>query len=373
MHPTLLGGYSPAVFLRRFWQKKPLLVRGAIGGFAGLITKEQLFELARRDDCESRLVVRQRGRWHVEHGPLPYRMQRSLPDAGWTLLVQGIDHFLPRARDLLAQFSFVPHARLDDLMVSYAPPGGGVGPHFDSYDVFLLQGPGRRRWRIGRQHDLTLVDDAPLKILKHFHPQGDADLAAGDMLYLPPEYAHEGIALTECFTYSIGFRAPRFEVMKQAFLADLDDSLTLHGIYRDRDLRPQKHPGTIDPDMMNRLTAQLSRIRWDHARARDFVGRFLTEPKAQVHFSPPAAPLGAAAFARAAARRGINLALPSLMLMYRDKIFINGESYRLPSALRASIRRLADDRGLEPGSSMPQGALRNLLYRWYRDGYIELG
>jgi 50S ribosomal protein L16 3-hydroxylase len=125
----------------------------------------------------------------------------------------------------------VPHVRLDDLMVSYAPPGGGVGPHVDSYDVFLLQGPGRRRWRVGRQRDLTLVENAPLKILKRFRPQGEAVLDAGDMLYLPPGYAHDGIAETDCYTYSIGFRAPRFDELKTGFLAYLDETIRLAGIY----------------------------------------------------------------------------------------------------------------------------------------------
>src|SRR5258705_8631034 len=191
MEEALLGGLSPQVFLRRHWQKRPLLVRRALPGFRGVIGKRALFALAARNDIESRLVERRGKRWRVTQGPLT-----RLPpaDAGnWTLLVNGVNCYSAAAERLLRRFAFVPQARLDDLMVSYAAPGGGVGPHFDSYDVFLVQGEGRRRWRYGRQDDLALRAGVPVKILRRFTPTHDATLAPGDMLYLPPAYAHDGV------------------------------------------------------------------------------------------------------------------------------------------------------------------------------------
>ena len=372
VHDTLLGGFSPKDFLRRFWQKRPLLIRSALPDFNGLLDQRRLFELAQRDDCESRLIIRDGRHWQVEHGPLKANAVRSLPPRGWTLLVQGVDHFLPAARDLLAAFDFVPHARLDDLMVSYAPPGGGVGPHIDSYDVFLLQGPGRRLWRVGRQRDLALKEDLPLKILKRFRPQGQAILSPGDMLYLPPGYAHEGIAQSACFTYSIGFRSPRYEELKTQFLAYLDETIRLEGIYADPDLRPQRHPGLIDDRMIMRVADRLQRIRWDRKMVRNFLGGYLTEPKGHVRFQSPDSGLDLASFVRAAQKRGLQLAPTSLLLINGNTAFINGESHRIASADRRTLLDFADERRLAHSSLSWSGPTQAMLYHWYCNGYLQL-
>src|SRR5439155_8345072 len=192
MDSALLGGATPARFLRRCWQKQPLLVRGAIARFEGLLPARALFALAGRDDVESRLVMREHGRWSVRQGPFRRADFQALPRRNWTLLVQGLNMHLDAADALLQRFAFIPFSRLDDVMVSYDAPGGGVGPHCDSYDVFLLQGKGRRRWRIGRQRDLALKPRMPLKILARFRPEQEWVLGPGDMLYLPPAIAHEG-------------------------------------------------------------------------------------------------------------------------------------------------------------------------------------
>src|SRR5215471_1176355 len=198
---ALLGGLTPAAFLRRHWQKRPLLSRNAIAGFQGILSTSDLFELAGRDDVESRIVLRDRTRWSVEQGPFRRMHFRALPRRGWTLLVHGVNLHVQAADELMRRFAFISYARLDDLMVSYALPGGGVGPHFDSYDVFLLQGAGRRRWRIGDQRNLELRPGLPIKILARFAPADASTLSSGDMLYLPPGYAHEGVAIDECSTY----------------------------------------------------------------------------------------------------------------------------------------------------------------------------
>src|SRR4051812_29628886 len=215
--PTpLLGGLTPAQFMRRHWQRKPLLVRGAIPEMRPLLSRAQLFGLAGKEGVESRVVAQQRGKWDLRRGPFARRSLPAAAQARWTLLVQGVDLHDERAHELLQRFAFLPHARVDDLMISWASDGGGVGPHFDSYDVFLLQVQGKRRWRIGRQKDLALRDDMPLKILANFEPEEEHVLEPGDMLYLPPRWAHDGIAVGECQTYSIGFRAPsRSEIARE--------------------------------------------------------------------------------------------------------------------------------------------------------------
>ena len=205
---ALLGGLTPAQFMRQYWQKKPLLVRQAIPGFKALLPRADLFALASQEGVESRLVQQTEGAWKFQHGPFTRRALPPLQRPHWTLLVQGVDLHNDSVHALMQQFRFVPDARLDDVMISYASDGGGVGPHFDSYDVFLLQAHGQRRWRIGRQKDLSLRDDVPMKILSHFEPEEDWVLEPGDLLYLPPRWAHDGVAVDACMTYSVGFRAP---------------------------------------------------------------------------------------------------------------------------------------------------------------------
>jgi 50S ribosomal protein L16 3-hydroxylase len=233
----LLGGLTASAFLRKHWQKTPLLVRQAVSGFRGVASRAELFALAGRDDVESRLVRRVRGKWTVAQGPFRAAELRGLPARDWTLLVQGVNLHVAAADTLLRRFAFIPYARLDDVMVSYAAPGGGVGAHIDSYDVFLLQGEGRRRWQVGthrsRPNDRELDPSMPVKILRRFRPDEEYTLDPGDMLYLPPDHAHDGVALDACTTYSIGFRAPSAQELGTAFLDWLRDSIALEGRYAD--------------------------------------------------------------------------------------------------------------------------------------------
>jgi len=368
---SLLGGLTPAAFLRRHWQKRALLVRDAIRGFGGLLTRAELFRLACRDDVESRLVLRERGRWSLAHGPFRAADFTGLPARRWTLLVQGVNLHLAAGDALLRRFAFIPYARLDDLMVSYAAPGGGVGAHADSYDVFLLQGEGRRRWRVSRQRDLALKPGLPLKLLAHFHPDGDWTLGPGDMLYLPPNHAHEGVAVDACTTYSIGFRAPSAQHLATAFLDWLRDEIALDGRYADPDLRPAREPARIGAAMQAQSAAALDRIRWHRSGADVFLGCYLTEPKPNVYFTPPPRPLDPRTFAAAAVRRGLHLDACTQLLYDGRWVFINGAAIARPSAGAPAIERLANARGLasvEAGRAAPA----NLLYRWYRDGYLHL-
>jgi len=369
---TLLGGLSPSAFLKHHWQRQPLLVRAAIPDFRNLLTLQQLIVLARSDACDARLVVSGNDRHEVLYGPLSKGVFRDLPENNWTLLVQGINHVHPGARALLRRFSFLPHARLDDVMVSYAAPGGGVGPHFDSYDVFLLQGLGQRSWQVGAQTDLELVPDSELKILKRFRPSGSCILGIGDMLYLPPRFAHNGVALDACLTYSIGFRAPGYEELKTQFLAYLDDCIHIDGQYHDPGLTPPLHPAELGNNMINQITDALSRISWNRTDVIGFLGCYLSEPKAHVVLEQPP-PLDYREFSRRAQADGVEIH-PALPLLFRGRhAFINGEAIDMKSGARKAIIALADQRHLTAGQLRNARRALRTLHNWYRNGYISTG
>lgn len=368
MIATLLGGLTPQQFLQRHWQKKPLLVRQAIPGFDGVMMRDELLALALRDDVESRLVEYAAGRWAVTRGPLERRDLRRRPHP-WTVLIQGVNLYAEAADDLLRMFDFVPWSRLDDLMVSYAVDGGGVGPHFDSYDVFLLQASGRRRWRIGAQRDLAVIENAPLRILQDFRPSREWILEPGDMLYLPPHYAHEGVAVGECVTYSIGFRAPSAQELAAGFLAHIEERIRLRGRYRDPDLTLQAHPGEVSPAMLRKTRSILDGIRWNEKDVRDFLGCYLSAPKPHVYFSAPERPLGTAGFRRRCARDGLRLDPKSQFLFAGSAFYLNGESVSVAAADRPALRRLADRRRL-PATDTLSAAAIDMLYDWYCHGFL---
>ncbi len=368
----LLGGHTPATFLRRFWQKDALLVRGAVPDFNGLHSRAQLFALAARDDVESRLLVRSGRAWSLEHGPFSARVLRTLPATDWTLLVQGANLESDAADALLRRFSFLPFARLDDLMVSYAAPGGGVGPHFDSYDVFLLQGFGRRRWRYGRQQDLALRPGLPVKILRRFMPEHDAILAPGDMLYLPPAYAHDGIAVDACTTYSIGFRAASHQELAEAFFDWIRDHVEIPGRYQDPDARPTGEPARIDAGMVKKAAAALDRARWTRGTVARFLGTMLSEPKGHVVFAPPAAPLSRVRFDAALCKHGVRLDRRTQWLYDDEAIYLNGNPHAWPGGDRDVLMQLANLRALTATQSakLPVGA-RAFLHQAHCDGYVH--
>jgi 50S ribosomal protein L16 3-hydroxylase len=369
MKNPLLGGLSPARFLREVWHKKPLLIRNAIPGFTGLLSPVEMQTLARRDEVESRLIRGSGVDWQLDHGPFRAADFKRLPKTDWTLLVQSVNHFLPDADALLKRFDFIPHARLDDLMVSYAVPGGSVGPHFDSYDVFLLQGQGHRRWQISSQRDLSLLPDAPLKILRRFKPETEWTLGPGDMLYLPPHVAHHGVAEDACLTYSIGFRAPTAEELAHAFLMHLQDTVSLDGRYADPDLRLQRHPGEIGRAMLDQIEAMIARVKWTRRDIAEFAGRYLSEPKPNVFFDPPDAPHTLAVFRRAAQQQGVVLDPRSRLLFSGTRFYINGEVIEADPAGVSALKQLADSRGLP--APLP-ATLVELFHDWYTAGWLEL-
>lgn len=372
---ALLNQLTPEQFLAEYWQKKPLLIRQAIPSFSGLLTPDELAGLACEDEVQSRLVQLTEGQWQVTHGPMSENTFRRLPEKDWTLLVQGVNHYLPEAADLLAQFRFIPYARLDDLMVSYAPDGGGVGPHLDSYDVFLLQGSGKRHWKISQQTDFTLIEDAPLRILKHFTTEQEWVLEAGDMLYLPPQIAHWGVAVgDDCMTYSIGFRAPKTQELAHEFLHYLQDQLHLTGIYADADLTVQSHPAEISRSMVDKVYQSLQAITWQPQQVGDFLGRYLTEPKPHIVFEPPKK-MSLKLFSQRLQQQILYLSLPSQMLFWQDKFYLNGELLAVSAQLLPALKTLADERCLDCTTldAAKIDELVALMHPHYLAGYVTFG
>ncbi|GJL74260.1 cupin domain-containing protein [Nitrosomonas sp.] len=366
-----LGDLTPEDFLQEYWQKKPLLVRNALPGFQGLLTWQELIRLAANEDVQSRLVINKNTKWHLKHGPLTAKNFARLPADTWSLLVQEVNHFLPSACDLLQKFSFIPYARLDDLMVSYAPAGGGIGPHFDSYDVFLLQGSGRRRWEIAGNYDQALLTDAPLKILQHFQPEHTWILEPGDMLYLPPNYAHHGIAVDACMTYSIGFRAPSHQELITQFLIYLQDNLQVDGWYIDPDLKLQPNPWEIHREMQQQVHSTLKKIKWHASDVEDFLGIYLTEPKSHIFFDRPEHPLSFKKFKNAILEKNIRLDLKSRMLCQLRHIYLNGEAYKVKSTAKKNLLGLIYRQNQFPRNNLDDET-EKILYQWYVNGYINI-
>jgi 50S ribosomal protein L16 3-hydroxylase len=342
MQATFLGKLSPRIFLRRYWQKRALFVRAALPGFTGVVDERTLTGLARRDDVESRIVEWRGGRRETVHGPFSVARSVSLK-AKSTILVNGVNHHVQAADELLQRFAFVPQARLDDVMVSYATPGGGVGPHVDRYDVFLLQGSGRRRWRVENKEYLA-------------HP--------GDLLYLPPGVRHDGVALDHCFTYSIGFRAPRGAELGAAFLDWLHERGLPDADYRDPDLAPAGRPGELPRKLVSFGKSILGRIRWSSADVERFMGEYLSEPKAHVVFAPGRS-------RRACASSTVRLDAKARLLYRGRQFFMNGESFTLNAKRAAALRELADRR-IADGARLARAGLASLLSRWRRLGYVLL-
>jgi 50S ribosomal protein L16 3-hydroxylase len=338
---ALLGNISATQFMRTYWHKKPLLVRQAIPSFQPVLGRAELLNLAGQDGVEARLVQQLGdGQWSLMHGPLARRRLPRLDQSGWTVLVQGVDLHVQAAHELLQQFRFVPDARLDDLMISFATNQGGVGPHFDNYDVFLLQAHGQRRWRIGRQKNLSLQPDVPLKILTHFEPEEEYLLEPGDMLYLPPKWAHDGIAEGECMTYSIGFRSPKQDELAREILLRLSDPCdesTPEVVYQDPKQPAVAHPAEIPMPLLHFAREALEKALAEPLALERALGEAMSDPKPNVWFEP-AQDCGLIEHVRLNQR--------TRMLYDTHHIFINGESYLADGHDAQLMRQLADTRQL---------------------------
>ena len=370
----LLGGLSPQTFMRRHWQKKPLVIRQAIPGFKPPLDRTDLLDLASQEEVQSRLVVQENAGgarpWRFKHGPFNRKALPPFKQPGWTLLVQGVDLLDQRVHALMNQFRFVPDARLDDVMVSYASDGGGVGPHFDSYDVFLLQAHGQRRWRIGRQKDLSLQPEMPLKILAHFEPEMELVLDAGDMLYLPPRYAHDGVAVGECMTYSIGFRAPsRAELAGELLQRLAEDAADAVGdsLYADPKQVALAQTGEIPEPLVAFARKALEDALCDPLALQRVLGEYLTEPKAHVSFDTRMVDCEGDGLEGA-----LVLDRRTRMAYDAQHVFINGESFLASGRDAEAMRLLADARNLGGAKVKRLSApARDLVQDWLEAGWIH--
>jgi 50S ribosomal protein L16 3-hydroxylase len=303
----------------------------------------------------------------MRHGPIPKRSLPPLSQKKWTFLVQGVDLHHDGVHALLQQFRFVPDARLDDLMISYASDGGGVGPHYDSYDVFLLQAHGQRRWRIGRSKDLSLQPGVPLKILQNFEPEEEFVLNPGDLLYLPPQYAHEGVALGECMTWSIGFRAPQEgELARELLLGLADDAFERVGetLYKDPGQAAVAHPAAIPKTMAKFAQKVLAKALKAPHLLDSLIGEHLTEPKASVWFENASEVPDVSS--------GVVLDRRTKMMYDERHVFINGESFRVGGKDARLLRDLADQRVLASAScAQLSEAAREALLDWMSASWVK--
>ena len=369
----LLGGLSPETFMRRHWQKKPLLVRKALDLSKPLLSRGELMAMAQEEGVESRLIRQGTKGWTLRHGPFSRRQLPSLTQRQWTLLVQGVDLYKPAIHELMLQFRFLPDARLDDAMVSFATDGGGVGPHFDSYDVFLVQLQGQRRWRIGRLRDPQLQPDVPLKILSHFEPEQEWVLNEGDMLYLPPRWAHDGIAQGECMTCSVGFRAASqrefgVEVLQRSLDALEDEAQDgspkdkRDKLYQDPQQLPTQTPAQIPLQMQAFAHKAVLQMLQDPASLNCSLGEWLSEPKPGVWFDEADA---------LTVRGGLRLDARTRMLYDDHNIYINGESFRSAGRDERLLRRLADERCLAPSDTKKfSDQAWDLIQDWAQAGWL---
>lgn len=356
---VLLGGLTPQEFLKRYWQKQPLLIRGAFPGFTSPISPEELAGLACEAGVESRLVTQTRKApgWQLRHGPFKHKDFTRLPSARWTLLVQDVDKYLPSVAALLDPFRFIPSWRIDDLMISYAADGGSVGPHVDAYDVFLLQAEGMRRWDISIQPQEDADDPGlELKQVKRFRAEESWLLMPGDMLYLPPGVAHHGIAFGECLTFSIGFRAPSQAEMLTDFGGQLMQDARPDVHYADPDLLPAAHSGEISTAARARARQMLrQQLRPADETLDIWFGRLMTEPKPWLRPVPPSRRCMPATL-KARLKEGRTLRWhPAVRVAWFETrhachLFVDGMHHALPARLAGFAKILGDNRVLEAAS-----------------------
>lgn len=376
----LLGGLTAREFMRDYWQKKPLLVRQAIPGFESPISPDELAGLALEEEIESRLVIEHGERpWELRRGPFAEDAFAELPERDWTLLVQAVDQFVPEVAELIEQFKFLPKWRIDDVMVSFAAPGGGVGPHFDNYDVFLLQGFGSRRWQVGQMcdSDSPMLQHADLKILAEFVKTEEWVLEPGDMLYLPPLLAHCGTAEDDCMTYSVGFRAPSAAEVLTHFTDFLGQFLPDEERYSDADAQPTSDPTQIQRDALDRLKALLTEHMSDERLLMTWFGQFMTEPRYPELIA--GIEIDEEAFLASLGDGAVMIRNPSARMAWSEVgedlvLFASGQSRLLSASLRELLKLVcaADALHIEnlaPWLADDEG--RNLLVELVKQGSLE--
>lgn len=372
---THIADISVEQFMKEDWHTRPRLFRQAFPGFEPLCDFDTIAEMASDEDIESRLIEHSKSGWALQNGPfdeLPPMTKKA-----WTVLVQGIDHHLPEAYDLLQLFRFIPDARLDDVMLSLASDGGGVGPHYDSYDVFLLQMHGKRRWKIGPLQNMDLEEGVPLKILKNFEPTEEFVLEPGDMLYLPPNYGHDGVAEGICSTLSIGFRAPTQAEVLSGILRDMADQIDntpamQSALFSDPRRGIQKNPAELPDDLLNFGAKLFAEYTPEMSQIQRSLGCLLTEPKPHVYFVNNTEDQEIPEIIGVLKERGIALSMKTKML-FKDKFFyINGEAVNPTGDITVKqLQMLANQREMD--TSAATEALKNPEFQYFLLGFVKAG
>ncbi len=345
---THLGEMPIEQFLAEYWQKKPLLIRQALPGFESPVSPDELAGLALEEEIESRLIEEQREEetWSLRSGPFTEQDFAQLPESHWTLLVQAADQWVDEIGGLLDQFRFVPNWRLDDIMVSYASDQGSVGPHFDYYDVFLLQGHGQRLWQVGPRCDSEspLLENTPLSILKTMEVSEEYTLNPGDILYVPPQYAHHGRAIGESITYSIGFRAPSEADILSDFALEVASQLSADQRYSDPNIQATRHSGEIPKDTIEQLQHIISNRLNEPKALADWFGRFMTQRKyPDLEISEDAGKIDAAELQEILADGAVLLRHPASRFAWHQhstqdlRLFVDGEDYACSEALALTL------------------------------------
>jgi 50S ribosomal protein L16 3-hydroxylase len=372
----ILGKISNDVFLKKYWQKKPLLIRGAIKNFKSLITEKDLFKIAQNETAISRLIEYKHGIWQVKYGPFKKSDLPKKTNTSWTMLVQNINHHVPFAESFLNLFKFIPYARLDDLMVSFATKKGSVGPHYDSYDVFLFQAHGEREWKISDQKKFSLDKKSAIKIITNFKTKNSWVLKPGDMLYLPPNVGHWGISQSDdCLTYSIGFRAPGTFEIQSKFLDFIQDNLITNqnDLYKDPNLDLQKNPAEINLNMIKKIQQIVNQLRWNAKSINTFIGQLLTEPIEGAVFET-SKPLTLEIFKKDLIRKPLKLNPKTRMLFIKNNFYINGELIETDKKSVVHLKQLANDREISVKSTLNKkdlNALGIVLLPLYLSGFID--
>jgi len=351
---TILGGMTAQTFLDEYWQKKPLLIRAGLIDFEVPLEADELAGMAMEEEVESRIVI-ENGKtpWETQQGPFDENTFANLPEKEWTLLVQAVDHWVPEVQALKEQFQFLPSWRLDDVMISYATEGGSVGPHYDQYDVFLVQASGKRRWQVlsPDAYKDTSIPDIALHILDNFpvNSEMDWEVETGDILYLPPNFAHNGRALDDdCMTYSIGFRAPSM----QDVLTGIRDKLCEEVNAKDRFAAPEthnrEHIAQIHEDDIAYLQAQLARLINQPEILANWLGETMSESKYPEFLAPLNAQELEEAFQNAIQGNTFIRPGDARICYYHHNntsnmtVFCNGDSINLDAELVSFVQAITD-------------------------------
>ena len=374
---SFFGQMSVQQFLDEYWQKKPLLVRNAWPDFKTPLTPEAFMRLSGREDAFSRLIVERGGEnpWELREGPFEVSEFEAMPDSHWTLLIQEVDRLVPEVRALLQAVSFLPKWRLDDVMISYAANGGGVGAHIDNYDVFLLQGLGQRRWQINTTpvEEEVLVEGIDVSILADFEPDQDWVLEAGDMLYLPPRVAHFGVALGPCMTYSFGCRAPGAIEMVSAVFEKALEELDSDDRYQDPDLKLSDGAGQVGSNIVDWVRTRITDLVSDEAALTELVGSILSEPRRYVEGAQIEDSLTSALQHGALRPATSSQVLYEIDSQKNVKLFVAGEPVLLGSEALPLVKKLIEGTGLTSNDISGEPEFAELLEDLYFEGVLVTG